>query len=146
MADRQITCIHYLRPYDTYHQFLLIIMNISICMCLSVLYLWYTTTYKCIPTSQARLIFTPTLQPWITNAVEIDVFITTPTRWKSALKVWKYYAHTASHSVSQSPAPVLGGQTAVYAQGRYLPCTKIAVSPPKTGTGGWLTEWLAVWA
>ena len=36
------------RLYNTYRQFLLIIMNISMCMCLSVLYLWYTTTYKYI--------------------------------------------------------------------------------------------------
>ena len=41
---------------------------------------------------------------WIANAVVIDVFITTPTRRKSVLKAWKYYAHTAIHSVSHSPA------------------------------------------
>ena len=80
--------------------------NISMCMCLSGLYLWYTATYKYISTSQARLLFTPTLQPWITNAVMIDVFITIPTRRKSVIKAWKYYAHTANHSVSHSPAPV----------------------------------------
>ena len=46
------------------------------CMYLSVLYLWYTTTYKYISTSRARSIFTPTLQTWIANnAVVIDVFI-----------------------------------------------------------------------
>ena len=58
------------------------------CMCLSVLYLWYTTTYKYISTSQVTLIFTPTLQTWIANVVVIDVFITTLTRWKSVLKAW----------------------------------------------------------
>ena len=97
------------RLYDTSRQFLLIIMNISMCMCLSVLYLWYTTTYKYISTSRARSIFTPGQHfrlAWIANAVVIDVFITTPTRRKSVLKTWKYYADTASHSVSHSLAPV----------------------------------------
>ena len=68
------------RLYDIYHQFLLIIMNISMYMSLSVLYLSHTMTYKYICTSQARSIFTPTLQLWIANAVVIDFFITTPTR------------------------------------------------------------------
>ena len=111
ITDQQVNGSHRFaisRLYDTYHQFLLIIMNISMFICFSVLYLWYTMTYKYISTSWAMLIFTPTLvlQPWIANAVVIDVFITTPTRPKSVLKAWKYYSHTVSHSVSHSPAPV----------------------------------------
>ena len=43
----------------------------------------------------------------------IDVFITTPTRWKSVLKAWKYYAHTASHSVSHFPALISRGYNAI---------------------------------
>ena len=107
------------RLYNTYRQYLLIIMSISMCMCLSVLYLLYTTTYKYISMSWARSIFTPTLQPWIANAVVIDVFIATSTRRKSVLKAWKYYAHTTSHSVSHFPAPVLRGFIAIFVQGRW---------------------------
>ena len=94
------------RLHDTYRQFLLIIMNISMSMCFVcfVFVIYYDLQVHL--TSRARSIFTPTLQAWITNAVVIDVFITTPTRRKSVLKAWKYYAHTASHSVSHSPASV----------------------------------------
>ena len=115
------------RLYDTYHQFLLIVMNMSMCMCLSVLYLWYTTTYKYISMSHTRSIFNPTLQPWIAIVI-INVFITTLTRRISVLKAQKYCAHTASHSVSHSPALVSRGYTAILCrEGDNAPCAKIVV-------------------
>ena len=76
----------------------------------------FATTYKYISTSWDRLIFIPTLQPWIANAVVNDGFITTPTRRKSVLKARKYYAHTVSYSVSHSPAPVPRGYIAIFVQ------------------------------
>ena len=113
-----------------------VILNISMCICVSVLYLWYITTYKYISTSQARSIFTvQTLQSLIAIVV-IDVYITTSTRQKCVLKAWKYYVHTVNHTVSHSPTLVLHGQIAIFAQGRYcLCCTKIVVWPHETGAG-----------
>ena len=103
----RITWFHY---FNTVRHILSIFAyhnkHIYLYVCLSVLYLWYTTAYKYIFTSWARSIFTPILLPWISNVVVIDVFITTPTRQTSVLKAWKYYGHTASHSVSHSPASV----------------------------------------
>ena len=96
-------------------------------MRLSVFYLWYTTTYKYISiyiTGYAcRSIFTPTLQSGIDRHMigVIDVFITIPTRRKSVLKAWKYYAHTASQTVSYFPAVVLHGQIAIIVQGPLSP-------------------------
>ena len=46
----------------------------------------------------------------------IDVYITTLTRQQSALKAWKY-AHSAIHTVTNSPTLVLHGHTAIFVQG-----------------------------
>ena len=86
IVDQRITWIHYFKTVRhissifAYHNEN-IFVYVFVCFAFVIYY-----DLQVHFTSRARSIFTPTLQPWIANAVVTDVFITTPTTQNSVLK------------------------------------------------------------
>ena len=146
IVGQRITCICYSKTVlHISTSIFAVILNISMCMCLSALYCdipWLTSTFP----RWARLIFTPTFQSLIT-IIMINVFITTPTRRNL---YWRPESIMPRQQAKQLAIPQLESSVArpLFVQGRYwLPCTRIAVCwAMQDSNWEWLTMWLAVCA
>ena len=121
--------ITWIRYFKTVRRLSSIFAYISMCMCLSILYLWYTTTYRYISTSRARSIYSlqhfshgsGPMQSWLMSS-------SPPLQYENLY--WRPESIMLTQRATQLAIPPLKCSVArpLFRAGRcHLPCTKIAV-------------------